>query len=145
MRELDARGVLSVRSLYVALLACVLATSAARAADTADAQITLAPSRFRVPKTIGPMRYNGEKRYQDARVGRSFGYNAGGNSLNIYVYDNGLTDVPDGPDSVAACMQYESAKREIENSGSYQNVKLRRELARRMSHRPRAGRARGRI
>ena len=95
--------------------------------------VTLTPSSFRVPKTIGPMRFNGENRYKDPRLGRSFGYNASGISLNIYVYDYGLTRVPDGPDSIAACEQYESAKREIENGGSYQNVKLRREVARRMS------------
>lgn len=122
--------------LIVVLLACVLAAGAARAAGTADEPVTLAPSRFTVPKTIGPMRYDGETVYKDRRLGRSFGYKASGISLNIYVYDNGLSRVPDGPDSVAACQQYENAKHEIENGGNYQNVKLRGEVARRMSASP---------
>jgi hypothetical protein len=133
VRELGAGRIVSVRRLCIALLACALAGGAARAAGTANEPVTLAPSRFTVPKTIGPMRYNGETVYKDRRLGRSFGYNVSGISLNIYVYDNGLSGVPDGPDSIAACQQYESAKREIENGGNYQNVKLRREVARRMS------------
>jgi hypothetical protein len=63
-------------------------------------------------------------------MGRSFGYNASGISLNIFVYDYGFRDLADGPDSVAACEQYESAKSEIESGGNYQNVVLREEASR---------------
>lgn len=126
------------------LLACALSSvlggithaAATHSTEMDDNLVTLAPSRFKAPRTIGPMRFNGATGYKDRRLGRSFGYSASGISLNIYVYDYGLSGVPDGPDSIAACEQYESAKREIENGANYQNVKLRGEVARRMSASP---------
>jgi hypothetical protein len=63
-------------------------------------------------------------------LGRSFGYNASGISLNIFVYDYGIRNLADGPDSVAACEQYESAKAEIERGGNYENVVMRGEVSR---------------
>src|SRR5687767_12207988 len=88
--------------------ACVAFLAVARGADT----VKLAPSMLKVPQVIGPLRYEGENRYGDRRMGRSFGYNASGISLNVFVYDYAIRNLPDGPDSVAACEQYESAKRE---------------------------------
>ena len=85
---------------------------------------------LRLPQNIGPLRYAGENRYSDRRIGRSFGYNASGISLNIFVYDYGIRNLPEGPDSVAACEQFESAKQEIERGGNYQNVVLRGEVTR---------------
>jgi hypothetical protein len=95
-----------------------------------DNTVHLLPSKFRLLQNIGPMRYTGENHYSDRRLGRSFGFGTSGVSLTIYVYDYGLRDVPDGPDSVAACEQYEKAKLEIESGGNYQNVTLRREVTR---------------
>jgi hypothetical protein len=113
------------RAAFLAL-ACIACAIAARGADT----VKLAPSMLKVPQVIGPLRYGGENRYGDRRMGRSFGYNASGISLNVFVYDYGIRNLPDGPDSVAACEQYESAKREIETGGNYQNVVLRGEVSR---------------
>jgi hypothetical protein len=95
-----------------------------------DNTVHLLPSKFRLVQNIGPMRYTGENRYSDRRLGRSFGFGTSGVSLTIYVYDYGLKDVPDGPNSVAACEQYEKAKLEIESGGNYENVTLRREVMR---------------
>ncbi len=95
-----------------------------------DNTVHLLPSKFRLLQNIGPMRYTGENHYSDQRLGRSFGFGTSGVSLTIYVYDYGLHDLPDGPDSVAACEQYEKAKQEIETGGNYQNVTLRREVTR---------------
>jgi hypothetical protein len=92
--------------------------------------VRLAPSQLKLPQNIGPLRFNGESRYSDRRLGRSFGYNASGISLSIYVYDFGLRDIADGPDSVDLCEQYESAKGEIESGGNYQNVVFRGEWRR---------------
>src|SRR3954469_7109767 len=101
-----------------------------RGAALSDNTVRLLPSKFRLMQYIGPLRYTGENRYSDRRLGRSFGFGTSGISLTIYVYDYGLGDLPDGPDSVAACEQYEKSKLEIETGGNYQNVRLRREVTR---------------
>ena len=113
-------------------LALALAVVVAHAARLGDNTVKLLPSKFRLLQNIGPMRYTGENRYNDRRLGRSFGYGTSGISLTIYVYDFGLRDLPDGPDSVAVCEQFERAKHEIEFGGNYQNVVLRGESTRRM-------------
>src|SRR5215207_4547783 len=115
------------------LAALCLGATGAHAAALGDNTVRLAPSQIRLPQNIGPLRFSGENRYSDRRMGRSFSYNANGISLNIYVYDFGLRDVYDGPDSVAACEQFESAKIEIERGGNYQNVVARGDHSRTMS------------
>src|SRR5690348_16168704 len=117
-----------VRHCLVLLLAA--ASMMVRGAALSDNTLRLLPSKFRLVQNIGPLRYTGENRYSDRRLGRSFGFGTSGISLTIYVYDYGLKDLPDGPDSVAACEQYEKAKSEIETGGNYQNVTLRREVTR---------------
>jgi hypothetical protein len=119
-------------TMCLASLLCLLGGAAAHAAALGDNTVKLLPSKFRLAQNIGPLRYSGENRYSDRRLGNSFGYNTSGISLTIYIYDYGIRDIPDGPDSVAACEQFESAKREIEYGGNYQNVQLRHELSRRM-------------
>jgi hypothetical protein len=106
--------------------------STAHAAKLGDNTVKLLPSKFKLLQNIGPMRFTGENSYTDRRLGRSFGYGASGISLIVYVYDYGLRDLPDGPDSVAACEQFERAKHEIEQGGNYQNVVLVNQVTRRM-------------
>lgn len=127
-----ASAVIRAVTLCFASLLCVLGGAVAHAAALGDNTVKLLPSKFRLAQNIGPLRYSGENRYSDRRLGKSFGYNTSGISLTIYVYDYGIRDIPDGPDSVAACEQFESAKREIEYGGNYQNVQLRHEVSRRM-------------
>ena len=110
--------------------ALALVSTRVGAAPLGDNLVRLAPSPFKLPQNIGPLRYAGENRYRDRRMGRSFAYSASGISLSIYVYDYGIANLPDGPDSIAACEQYESAKREIERGGNYENVVLRAEVNR---------------
>jgi hypothetical protein len=115
------------------LLALSCLPAAAHAAALGDNTVRLAPSPFKLPQNIGPLRYAGENRYSDRRMGRAYTYNASGISLKIYVYDFGLHDTPDGPNSAATCEQFESAKLEIERGGNYQNVTRRGEFSRAMS------------
>ena len=115
------------------LAGMLLVCDTARPAALSDNTVKLLPSKFRLVQNIGPMRYTGQNRYSDRRLGRSFGFGASGISLTIYVYDFGLRDIPDGPDSVATCEQFERAKQEIQEGGNYQNVVLRREVTRRLS------------
>lgn len=117
----------------LAAIVCFVAAGlvpVAHGAALGDNTVKLAPSLLKLPQNIGPLRYVGENRYSDRRMGRSFGYNASGISLNIFVYDYGIRDLSDGPNSYAACEQYESAKDEIEHGGNYQNVVLRGEVSR---------------
>lgn len=119
-------------ALCVLLAAASLWGGRAEGAVLGDNMVRLAPSPFKLPQNIGPLRYSGEVRYSDRRMGRAFTYNASGISLKIYVYDFGLRSIFDGPDSVATCEQFESAKREIERGGNYQDVKLRGQFSRTM-------------
>ena len=121
-----------IRPALLSLAAVLLAvcSAAAQGAALGDNTVHLLPSKFRLMQNIGPLRYTGENRYSDRRLGRSFGYGANGVSLTIYVYDYGISGIPDGPDSVAVCEQFEKAKHEIETGGNYQNVMLRREVMR---------------
>jgi hypothetical protein len=138
-----AEAVTRVAFRAVALAALLAAGGdVAHAAKLGDNTVRLAPSSFRLPQNIGPLRYTGSNRYSDRRMGRSFAYATSGISLNIYVYDYGYRGLPDGPDSFEACQQYESAKREIERGGNYQNVELRGEVARPMADTAAAPRAR---
>jgi len=120
------------RALLAGLLIAGLHAGGAHAAALGDNTVRLTPSQFKLPQNIGPLRYSTENRFSDRRMGGAFAYNTSGISLNIYVYDYGMRDIPDGPDSVAACEQFESAKREIEKGGNYQNVSLRGEFSRAM-------------
>jgi hypothetical protein len=119
------RSVAAIGALLIALL-----SAETDAAALGDNLVKLAPSAFKLPQNIGPLRYVNESRFRDRRMGRSFLYSASGLSLSIYVYDYGITELPDGPDSVAACQQFEGAKHEIEDGGNYQNVILRSEGSR---------------
>jgi hypothetical protein len=115
---------------FIGGLLIALVSVASHAAALGDNLVKLAPSAFKLPQNIGPLRYVNESRFRDRRMGRSVLYSASGLSLSIYVYDYGITELPDGPDSVAACQQYEGAKHEIEEGGNYQNVVLRSEGSR---------------
>jgi hypothetical protein len=108
----------------------LVASAASLSAPLGDNTVRLAPSQLKLQQNIGPMRYSGESRFSDRRLGRSFGYNASGISLSIYVYDYGVEEIPDGADSVPICEQFESAKLEIENGGNYENVSLKSEVSR---------------
>jgi hypothetical protein len=121
-----------IAASLVAVACVAIGGSAAHAARLGDNTVRLLPSKFKLLQNIGPMRYSGENRYTDRRLGRSFGFGAAGISLIVHVYDYGLEDLPDGPDSVPACEQFERAKHEIEHGGNYQNVVLRSEVTRRM-------------
>lgn len=115
---------------YAAALVVACVATVAPGAPLGDNTVKLAPSLLKLPQNIGPLRYAGENRYSDRRMGRSFGYNASGISLNIFVYDYGIRNLADGPDTVPACEQYQSAKDEIEHGGNYENVVLSGEFSR---------------
>jgi hypothetical protein len=84
--------------LPVAMLA--LAGSVARAAD----------SKPLVPKEIGGLAYKGAKKYDDPALGMALTYLGDNTTLNIFVYNGGVGDMPHGIDTVVALQQFEQAK-----------------------------------
>ena len=58
----------------IAGLCTALGGSGAHAAKLGDNTVRLLPSKFRLLQNIGPMRFTGENRYTDRRLGRLFGF-----------------------------------------------------------------------
>jgi hypothetical protein len=88
-----------------------------------EAGIRLAPSPLELPRTIGPLQGSAEgHQYDDPALGMSYQYSARGTSLTVYVYDAGLKDLVDGPDTIPVCQEFESAKQGV--AAAYPNARL---------------------
>jgi len=73
--------------------------------------VSLLPSPLELPRRIGPLEHDDKPHhFPDKRLGSAYQYNGSGQSLTVYVYDAGVKDIPDGPDSVPTCEQFEEAK-----------------------------------
>ena len=73
--------------------------------------VTLSPTKLELPATIGPLVFDGSPHhFEDPRLGSAYQYNGDRQSLTVYLYDLGEKAVPDGPDSVQTCEQFEEAK-----------------------------------
>jgi hypothetical protein len=80
--------------------------------------IRLEPTPLEMPRRIGPMRLTGEPhRYEQAALGVSYQYVGSELSLTVYVFDIGVTDIPDGGDTVPTCMMFEQAKQDLMRAG----------------------------
>ncbi len=89
-----------------------------------ESHVTLAPTALEMPTRIGPMSMDATPhRYDDPRLGVSYQYLGPGVSLTVYVYDAGVENLADGPDTIPACYEFESAKQNVSNH-SYQGVRL---------------------
>lgn len=67
--------------------------------------------------------YQGLRQYDDPELGYSLGYAApNGTDLSVYVYDMGVADIPNGPDSALVAQQLTDAERGIAASGRYTQV-----------------------
>lgn len=106
-------------------LAMTMALADGTAAWAAGETLKLGPTRLELPSRIGPLVTDGVAHgFGDARLGVGYQYNGAGLALTIYVYDGGITDIPDGGDTIAACQQFEQSKSEIQSAG-YSNVVLK--------------------
>jgi len=116
-------------SFAVSIAALLVSTStSAAAAET----VRLLPSSLEMPTHVGPLYYQGEpKSWPDKRMGTAYSFGAPGLKLDVYIYDAGITDIPDGPDSQAVCEQFEQAKYDIQRAG-YRDIVLKREQLARM-------------
>jgi hypothetical protein len=85
--------------------------------------IKLSPSPLALPPRIGPLIGNPTPhRYDDPRLGVSYAYNGAGATLTIYIYNAGVEDLADGPDTVPTCVEFETAKEGVMQA--YQKPKL---------------------
>jgi hypothetical protein len=95
----------------------------AASASAEQANIRLAPTPLEMPRTIGPLRGDPDPhKYDDPALGVSYQYNARGASLTVYVYDAGLKDLADGPETIPVCHEFESAKQGVR--AAYQDAAL---------------------
>ena len=110
--------------LSAALAAMVLAIAAPALADET---VRLLPSALEMPARIGPLHYSGKPTsWPDKRLGTAYSFGASGMKLDVYVYDGGVTDIPDGADSRTVCMEFENAKYGVEQGG-YGGLTLKRQ------------------
>jgi hypothetical protein len=94
--------------------------------------VKLLPSVLEMPDRIGPLAYTGKPgSWPDKRLGQSYAYTAPGIQLDIYVYDAGVQNIPEGATSRPVCEQFEGAKLDILRGG-YKDVVLKREQLARM-------------
>ncbi len=108
----------------------LLAMFLAAAVGAQEGPVTLEPTPLQLPKRLGPMGLESElHKYDDPRLGVSYQYNGPGVSLTVYVYDAGVENIADGPDTIPACLEFESAKNGIH--GTYQDARL---VSERMVH-----------
>lgn len=92
----------------------VLALLVAGGVAAQQPMLKLAPSPLELPARIGPLVGNPvPHRYDQPGMGVSYQYGAPGTNLTVYVYDAGVEDLADGPDTIPVCMEYEYAKQGV--------------------------------
>lgn len=95
--------------------------------------VTLAPSPLELPARIGALEYDRTPHtFEDPRLGSAYQYNGPRQSLTVYVYDLGVKGIPDGPDSVPTCEQFEEAKAGVVQA-DYPDTELKSEQLARLS------------
>ncbi len=120
-----------------ALIAGFVLAAFAAAAQLGDNTVRLAPSQL---KLLAEHRAAALQRariaYSDRRLGRSYGYNASGISLSIYVYDYGVAQIPDGRIPYRCASSTKAPRVRSKSGGNYENVVLRAEWNRPLADAP---------
>ena len=76
-----------------------------------ESTLKLSPTAIELPSRIGPLVANPTPhKYDPPGMGSSWQYSGPGASLTVYVYDAGVADLRDGPDTIPACIEFEVAK-----------------------------------
>lgn len=99
-----------------------------------------AESGYRFPASLGVFSRKEVHRFSDRRLGVSVAYVARGMGLlDFYVYDLGLSPIPDGPDSDRARTAFVSAVRDVREAvrrGYYSHLAVTSEPGQTMQPRP---------
>ena len=104
-----------------AILIALLAVAQSATADT----VKLEPGPFEFPTRLGPLTYEGPPhRYDQPELGVSYKFSAPGMTLDIYVYDGGHKDIPDGAESAALCGEFTGLEHMLLQYPDYRNSKL---------------------
>jgi hypothetical protein len=73
-----------------------------------------AESRYRFPVSIGEFTRGKVTQFPDKRLGVAVGYSAPGlGTVNLYLFDYGLSAIPDGPDSDVVRKAFLSSERDV--------------------------------
>ena len=86
------------------------------------------PNRGRVDLCVLPnLQYYDDQIHDDPRLGYTITYVDEGSRLDIFFYDYGIVDIPDGIDSKVLREHYEEVKAQLKKSGAYSRVTLQSE------------------
>ncbi len=89
----------------------LLAIFLANPLSAQEGTVKLLPTLIELPSRIGPLVANPTPhKYDPPGMGASWQYTGQGASLTVYVYDAGVADVAEGPDTIPACIEFEVAK-----------------------------------
>ncbi len=83
---------------------------------------TATDSKSAVPIQIGGLQYKTAKKFDDPVLGVSLSYQGNDSTLNIFIYDGGVGDIPNGIDTVIALKQFEQAKSDVLASKAWTEV-----------------------
>jgi protein tyrosine phosphatase (PTP) superfamily phosphohydrolase (DUF442 family) len=81
------------------------------------------------PQMIGQCEFSGEKKYEQAALGKSARYQSSDTKIDIFYYNKGIKNIPDGiGDRVKTEMlEVRTVIRELEKRGDYRNVKFEKD------------------
>jgi hypothetical protein len=110
-----------MRSLVAAATCCVLlCSSPARSANAAEAgAIDTAQGGVVLPQFIGPLKYVGDRQFDDPLLGKAYSYRADGFSLDIYIYQGTSGGATDGVTGAGTRNEYEAAKQTVLATDAY--------------------------
>lgn len=117
---------ITIRYLTVALLVFGSSASSAQTCDEVEPS-DIGEYDFALPDYIGDLEYYDEQLHDDPRLGYAITYLDEGTRLDIFFYDYGIFDIPDGIDSKVLREHYEEVKAQLKESGAYSRVTLQSE------------------
>ena len=115
-----------IKYITVALLFSGWSASSAQTCDGTDSNVS-DPYAFEMPDFIGDLEFYDEQIYDDPRLGYVVTYAGDGSRLDIFFYDNGIMDIPDGIDSDVLRKHYEEVKSQLKESDAYSKITLQSE------------------
>jgi hypothetical protein len=83
-----------------------------------------ADSKPAVPKQLGGLAYKSARKFDDPALGFALIYRGDHSTLDIFIYNGGVGDIPIGVDTVVALKQFEQAKSDVLASKVWTSVAL---------------------
>jgi hypothetical protein len=86
--------------------------------------VAASDSKSLVPKQIGGLPYKTAKKFDNPALGISLIYQDDNTTLNIFIYNGGVGDIPNGIDTVVAQQQFEQAKGDVLASKAWTTARV---------------------